>query len=333
MKRAGNLYGAIADPDNLRLAFWKAKRGKAGKPDVEAFRADLGRKLEDLRGELLAGDIRVGECHTFTIHDPKERLICAPSFRERVLHHAVVNVCEPVFERRQIHDSYACRKGKGLHACLERAKRFTRYHDWYLKLDVRKYFDSIPHDRLRALLRRRFKDRLLLALLERIIDSHSAGTGKGIPIGSLTSQHFANDYLSEADHMVKEAWSIRGYVRYMDDLVLWHDDKAALLRVERQLREFCRDALALELKPPCLNHTAKGVSMLGYRVFPDRVLLARRSRRRFVRKLGGYWQMVSDGQWSQGEFAAHALPLVSYVGHADSASFRRRIMEDIGCSP
>jgi len=333
VRRTGHLYERIAEPENLRLAFWKARRGKSGRPEVEAFRARLDEELDALRDELVAQDVRLGEYHSFTIHDPKERLICAAPFRERVLHHAVINVCEPMFERRQIDDSYACRKGKGLHACVERARHCTRRHAWYLKLDVRKYFDSIPHDRLKVVLRRLFKDVPLLALLDRLIDSYSAEPGRGIPIGNLTSQYVANDYLSALDHRVKEQLRVPGYVRYMDDMVLWHDDKTALLAAERALRDTCAADLGLELKPSCLNRTAKGVSMLGYRVLPERVLLNRRSRGRFVRKLRAYWRKLNEEEWTEDEFAAHALPLCAYVGHADSAGFRRRAMETVGCSP
>lgn len=158
MKRAGNLYQKIAEHENLRLAFWKAQRGKSGKHDILRYREHLDENLKQLRGELLNGDIDIGHYHYFTIYDPKERMICAADFRERVLHHAIINICEPYFEAYQIYDSYACRKGKGLDVALRRAQFFCRKFDWYLKLDVHKYFDSIEHDKLLCLLDRRFKD-------------------------------------------------------------------------------------------------------------------------------------------------------------------------------
>ncbi|MBP5673741.1 MAG: hypothetical protein J6X49_15240 [Victivallales bacterium] len=221
MKRAGNLYMEIAEMDNLRLAFWKAQRGKRGKREVMAYRENLDEELMRLHEQLVQGEVEVGRYHYFTIHDPKERMICAADFRERVLHHAIMNVCEPFFERYQIHDSYACRKGKGVDACLERLQEMCRRHQWYLKLDIHKYFDSIPHEGMKQVLRHYFKDTRLLMLFYRIIDSYEVASGRGIPIGNLTSQHFANMYLGVLDHQLKEVWKVPGYVRYMDDFILF----------------------------------------------------------------------------------------------------------------
>jgi RNA-directed DNA polymerase len=145
MKRAGNLYESIADPENLRLAFLKSVRGKRHKTDVISYTARLDENLLQLRDQLLARQVDVGHYHFFTVHDPKERVICAASLPERVLHHAIMNVCEPILERYAIHDSYACRTGKGMHTGVLRAQTFTRKYAWYLKLDIRKYFDSIDH--------------------------------------------------------------------------------------------------------------------------------------------------------------------------------------------
>jgi hypothetical protein len=264
MKRAGNLYGRIAEPENLRQAFLKAIRGKRGKAEVIAYTANLDRNLRRLHDQLSAGHVDVGHYHFFTIHEPKERLICAASFPERVLHHAVMNVCEPVLERYAIQDSYACRTGKGMHAAVRRAQSFARGYPWYLKLDIRKYFDSIPHAPLLRLLERRIKDKAVLRLIAAIVGTHdSAGTGvaaavppgggepdgaeavppasgsmegrppcrpivttgRGLPIGNLLSQHLANLYLGHLDHWIKETLRVRGYVRYMDDFVLWAEDK------------------------------------------------------------------------------------------------------------
>lgn len=333
MKRAGGLYERIAEPENLRLAFWKARRGKDGKPEVEEFRRNLEGEFGRMRTELLEERVVWGGYHRFTIHDPKERVISAAPFRDRVRHHAILNVCEPTFERYQIFDSYACRPGKGLHACLERARQYTRRHAWHLKLDVRKYFDSVSHDVLERHLARRFKEARLQRLFSNLIAGGGVAPGRGIPIGNLTSQYFANDYLAGMDHMVKEVLRVPGYVRYMDDLVLWHDDREALLDAERRIRDHCRNNLRLELKEPSLNRTALGVSMLGFRVLPGRVLLARRSRKRFVRKLSDYQRRLAHGEWSQEEFAAHALPLCAFAAAADSIGFRQKVLNDVGCRP
>lgn len=332
MRRTGNLFEKIVEMENLRLAFWKARQGKNGKEEVLRFRADLDGELTRLQEELMDGSWRPGDFHVFEIRDPKVRTICAAPFRDRVLHHALMNVCEPVFERYQIYDSYACRKGKGLHVCLERAQGFTREHAWYLKLDVRKYFDSIPHDVLMVRLERRVKDRRLLELFGRIIASHANTPGRGIPIGNLTSQFFANDYLAGVDHWVKEERRVKGYVRYMDDLVLWGGAREALKALDLELRDKAED-LGMMLKPPQLNRCRLGVPMLGFRVFGNRLRLSPRSRERFVRKLRHAEGKVLEGEWDEAEAAAHVEPLLAFVCVADSLSFRKSVLEKLGTAP
>lgn len=194
----------IADPENLRVAFWKASKGKRGKADCRAFHERLDENLAALGAELLAGDVSVGDYHYFTVHDPKERLICAASFRERVLHHALMNVCEPVLERAAVFDSYACRKGKGRMRAVARAQEYARSKGWFLKMDIRKYFDSIHQTSLRNLLGRKFKDPLVLGVFDRILGSYHSIPGRGLPIGNLTSQHFANFYLAPLDRFIEE---------------------------------------------------------------------------------------------------------------------------------
>ena len=291
MKRAGELLEAIADPGNLRLAFWKAAKGKCAKADCRAFQEKLDANLAALRADLLAGQTRVGDYHYFTIHDPKERMICAASFRERVLHHAVMNVCEPVLERAAVFDSYACRKGKGQLAAVRRAEGYARQYGWFLKLDIRKYFDSVHHGVLQGLLRRKFKDASVLALLDQVLASYQTAPGRGLPIGNLTSQHFANFYLSPLDRFLKEDLRRRAYVRYMDDFVVWGESGAELRAVWREVEAFLAAELRLAVKPNvALNKTAFGMDFLGYRVFPKALRLARRSKLRFQRKFRRYEQ-------------------------------------------
>ncbi|HCS77897.1 MAG TPA: hypothetical protein DIW05_09500, partial [Syntrophaceae bacterium] len=145
MKSAGDLYRQIADRDNIRLAFLKAARGKQARRDVIDFRADFEENIKKLHAQLEERNPDIGHYRYFQVFDPKKRLICAASFPERVLHHAIMNVCEPVLESYAIDDSYACRKGKGGQKAILRAKEFAGRFDWFLKLDIRKYFDSIDH--------------------------------------------------------------------------------------------------------------------------------------------------------------------------------------------
>lgn len=328
MRRAGNLYMKIAEPENLRLAFWKAQKGKQTKPDVRLFAENLEENLTALRRELLSGKVQVGNYHYFTIYDPKERVICAASFRERVLHHAVINVCEPYFEAYQIRDSYACRKGKGLDAAIARLQEFCGSCGWYLKLDVHKYFDTISHEILFHLLCRRFKDKALLCLMEQIIESYETLPGRGIPIGNLTSQYFANLYLGRLDHYVKETLRIRGYLRYMDDFVLLGDSREELKECYGKVKEFLSENLGLELNEPKLNRSRDGVPYLGYKVRQDRFRLSARAKRRFTLKYKQAEQNLSHGTWSQSVYSDHILPLLAFVQRADSKGFLYKVMGD-----
>lgn len=292
---------------------------------MSAYRTGLDANLAALRRELLSGAAAVGDYHYFMIRDPKERRICAAAFRERVLHHAVMNVCHPFFERFQTGDSYATRIGKGQYAALERAKGYTRRYRWFCKLDVRKFFDNIDHEILRAKLCRLFKDPALLELFGRIVGSYEASPGRGLPIGNLTSQYFANFYLGYADHHVRERLRVPAYVRYMDDMLLWHDDKAELLRIVREISSFIGGELRLPLREPVINATSKGVPFLGYVLFPGVVRLNRNSKKRFTRKYLLYHSKLNTGIWSPSDYALHVQPLVAFTRFADARAFRRAV--------
>ncbi|MEO1413408.1 MAG: reverse transcriptase, partial [Bacteroidota bacterium] len=196
MKRVNHLLEKMTCPDNLRLAFWKAKKGKATSQQVLRYRQRLDTNLRELRHQILLGEVNVGEYFYFKIYDPKEREICASAFSEQVLHHALMNVCHPYFDRVHIFDSYASRPGKGVHLAVKRAAKYTRQWPWYLKMDIRQFFASIDHSILKGQLARLFKEHKLLGIFDQIIDSyHRLGT-KGLPIGNLSSQYFANHYLT-----------------------------------------------------------------------------------------------------------------------------------------
>jgi RNA-directed DNA polymerase len=331
MKRVGQLLEALADPGNLRLAFWKAAKGKRAKADCRYFQENLDTNLAALRAGLLAGQVRVGDYHYFTVHDPKERTICAAQFRERVLHHALMNVCEPVLERAAIFDSYACRKGKGQLAAVRRAECCARRYGWFLKMDVRKYFDSVDHTVLRGLLRRKFKDGAVLALFDQVLASYQTAPGRGLPIGNLTSQHFANFYLAPLDRFIKEHLGRADYVRYMDDFVVWGRSGADLRGVWREVEAFLAAELRLALKPNVgLNRTAFGMDFLGYRVFPQELRLARRSKLRFARKFRRYEGEWIAGRWTELELQQRMQALVAFTLPACSRSWRRHVMHRFG---
>lgn len=317
MKRIGYLFDRIADPENIRLAFYKAQRGKGGKRAVVEFRRNLDENLAEIRGSLLSGDFKLGNYTYFPVFDPKERMICAAAFRERVMQHAVINICEPYFEARQIFDSYACRKGKGLDVCLKRTVEFCRRYGWYLKMDVHKYFDSIPHDRLKTIVRRYFKDASLLEFFDAVVDSYHKKNGRGIPIGNLTSQYLANAYLGLLDHYVKENQRLKGYVRYMDDFVAFAGSKDELKWLLEAIRRICDVELGLELNEPRINSCRAGLRFLGYVIRPTGIRLSLRAKRRFRAKL-----VIADRDESQ----ARAQALVAFTERADAVGFRRSVI-------
>jgi RNA-directed DNA polymerase len=251
------------------------------------------------------------------------RPLTAPFFRDRVLHHALTLVCEPVFERLLIADTFACRRGKGREAAVERAMQFAGRHKWFLKLDIRKYFHSIDHQRLLELLGRKFKDRRLLDLLGRIIASYEVAPGKGLPIGSLTSQHFANFYLAGLDRFVKERLGAGGYVRYMDDFVVWGGDRHWLATARDRIAEFAEVDLSLNLKAaPYINRCDFGMDFLGCRVFPTHVSLNRRSRVRFRRQLRWLEREHADGRLDELSLQQRATALVAFTRGGSTASWR-----------
>jgi hypothetical protein len=330
MRRAGHLFDAIVDRGNLQWAFWKASKGKPASRAVRAFAADLDGNLFRMARGLQDGTLELGRFDQSVIYDPKQRIITAPWFDERVLHHAIINVCEPVFERWLIRDTYACLRGRGREAAIARARCFSAREGFFLNTDIRSYFDCVSHDVLVSRLQQLFKDRRLLVLLERIVRSFRGSSGRGLPIGSLMSQHFANFYLGWFDRFVKETLRVRGYVRYMDDSLLWGSSAASLRETLGRCRTYLDEELLLSFKAePYINRTAHGVDFLGCRVFPDHVVLNRRSRRRFAGKMRDLEQGYLDGEVGDDELQARSTSLVAFTMAAGARSwhFRRAVLE------
>ncbi len=325
MKRAGNLIEKIAEIDNLFDAYYKARRGKQHKYSVQQYAQYIEENLISLRHQILSGDVKVGAYHRFKIYDPKERIICAASFSERVLHHAIMNVCKPVFERHLIYDTYATREGKGIYQAIAKACRGMQKYSYVAKLDVCKYFDSIQHSVLKTKLRRLFKDNSLLMLLDEIIDSYSVSEDRGIPIGNLTSQYFANYYLSSLDHYVKETLRVPVYVRYMDDMLFFADNSEKLQHYINSVIYFIEQTASLTLKPCVKNKVEYGMSFLGYRLYPHKIMLNRASRKRFIRKIKQYEEWRNTLRWSETDYMQHITPLLAFVRQAYSKGLRREV--------
>ena len=360
MKRIGHVFAQVCDFRSLEQAAYRAFRANRDNADALRFMYRLEPEILQLQRELESGAYRPGPYHTFTIWEPKERHIAAAPFRDRVVHHSVCAVLEPVFERRYVFDSYACRTGKGSHRAVERAVRFARGNRFFLKCDVRKYFESMDHEILKGLLRHLFKDRYFLSatspsiplqrgnnssvahrlnspfeggqgdvlpLLDRIVDHNAPhnAPGKGVPIGNLTSQHFANLYLDPLDHFVKEVLRVRGYVRYMDDFLCFADSKDELHGAQDEVRDFLRGRLKLELKDnKCyVAPVSQGIPFLGFRIFPGTIRLARASLVRCRRKLKSREQAFADGSLSEEKLLQSAGSLFAHISYGDTRSLRR----------
>lgn len=330
MSRTVNLIEMIADMENLYLAWRKTIRGKRDKGSVIEYRRNLDENLRELSLALLHGSMKWGPYSKFTIYDPKERVIKVAPLADRIAYHAICNVCEPIFEKYQIYDSYACRRGKGQFAALERAQKFSGKYPFYLKLDVRKYFDSIPHGVLFSRLEKLFSDPLLLKLFEGLLSSYSASPGRGIPIGILTSQFFANHYLAFLDHFVKEELRVRGYIRYMDDMLFFGKSSDEMKHIREQVGDFLHARLLLELKPEQLNRTKCGIPFLGLRVYRYSLRLSHRARYRFRRKVRKNILLYSDGNLTENKFCAKMETLFAFLQKTSSLDFRRRVLRENG---
>ncbi|MBR0477169.1 MAG: group II intron reverse transcriptase domain-containing protein [Treponema sp.] len=307
MKRAKSLFNQIVSFENLRLAWLKARKGKTSKTAIKNFSHNVNTNLQLLHDRMISSPPLLSNYVQFKICDPKERIISVVPFSDRVIHHAIINVLEPVFERQFIFHTYACRKGKGTHAAARYAFKCAKRTTYFLKLDVRKYFDSIDHSVLKNLLCRIIKDTRCLELLFSVIDSYETNKSCGLPIGNLTSQFFANLYLSSLDHFVLEQLMPKGYVRYMDDMVIFADSVAELKGTFLQVERFCREKLHLFLKEPVFGKTRNGVSFLGWRITSTGIFLPGKTKRRMKKKLHEIQKDYNDGKISEEKMYERAM--------------------------
>ena len=317
----------VATWPNLVEATWNAAKGKRHQKEVVRYVGDLEGNLTNLQRSILGGNAPVGRGTTFQIHDPKPRAIHAPIFEERILHHAIVALVGPVLDRTLVADTFACRTGKGTHAAVLRAQHHARRHDWFGKLDVRQYFATIDHHTLLRMLDRRFKDRRLKHLMARIIDAHHTEVGRGLPIGSLTSQTFANFYLNPFDRFLLEQTEATGIVRYMDDVVWWGDSKAAVLRIGREAKAFLNKELLLDSKPLHVDRCQRGISLCGFRILPGTIRLSRRRKNRYRWGRRRWEARYLRGEISKLELQSAYSSLHGMTLLADARSFRQMELE------
>ncbi|MFH1973645.1 MAG: reverse transcriptase/maturase family protein [Patescibacteria group bacterium] len=296
MKRCSIPFEEVASLENLCEAWQEFIRGKRKKIDVQEFAMDLGDELVALHQDLMWGTYVHGPYRHFRINDPKPRDIHKASVRDRLLHHAIHRKLYPFFALTFIADSYSYQKGKGLHRALDRfrtmARKVGQNHSrtcWVLKCDIRKYFASVDHGILSRILADRMIDQRLLRLLVDVVGSFHVTSVKGMPLGNLTSQLFANVYLNELDQFVKRGLGVKHYVRYADDFVLLLNDRPALVVILPKLRSFLSDRLALELHPDKISIAtfASGVDFLGWVHFPHHRVPRTKTKRRMSKRIRG----------------------------------------------
>ena len=337
MKTYTKLFERIYCFENLFNAYEKARRNKRYKMDALAFRENLESNLIELKNELIYKQYTPGSYREFYVYDPKIRLIMAAPFRDRVVHHALCNVIEPIFESRFIYHSYACRVGKGTHAgvdCTSEYLKETRrkYGEMYcLKGDVRKYFLSVSHNILRRILRKKIQCRETLWLMDKIIAS-TAQPGdmnpRGIPVGNLTSQLFANIYLNELDYFMKQEKKNKYYVRYMDDFLILHPDKAYLHKLWNKTELFLNEHLDLKLnQKTAVFPVSQGIDFLGYRIWENRRVLRKTSVKRIKRIMKKYTREYQAGNLSNKKIRPVLCSWIGHAEHADVPQLRNKIIE------
>lgn len=348
-RRYSHLWSQITTFENLLLAYRKAARGKRSRSSAASFEFQLEENLVELHQELTEGCYQPGGYTNFLVHDPKRRLISAAPFRDRVVHHALMNVAGPILERSFIEDSYANRVGKGTHKALDRCTHYLRRHAYVLPLDVRQFFPSIDHTLLLETLGRTIADEKTLALCRLILhsgagilqdeyemvyfpgdDLFAANRPRGLPIGNLTSQFWANVYLNPVDHFIKRQLRVPGYVRYVDDMLLFGDSTADL----HHWRQAVIDRLA-DLRLTVHEGAAQprpgrtGVPFLGFQLFPDHRRLKRRKGIQAQRRFRGLLRQVQSGKVSRERIKSSVIGWINHVRHGDTWGLRSAVLNAV----
>lgn len=330
MKTHKNLYPQICTFENLLLASQKAQKGKRFQENVASFNFHLEANLHRLLKELTTQTYQPGAYKEFHIYEPKPRMISAAPYQDRVVHHALCNVIEPILDKSMIYDTYANRQGKGTHKAILRYQKFSKSNKYVLKCDIRKFFPSIDHEILKQILRRKIACPKTLWLLDTIIDNSnpqeahdaffpkddlfSSLRKKGLPIGNLTSQLFGNYYLSRFDHFIKDDLGCQHYIRYVDDFVVLDNDKAKLQDIKTRMEAFlAKYRLKLHPNKSQVHQVAEGIGFLGHRIFPEFRLLKNENVRRFKKRarrlLKDYYnEKISLEQFNQS--------MIGWFGHA-----------------
>ena len=355
MIKIDNIYPKIVSKENLYHAAYMAARSRRFNDSVAEFNFHLEEEIDKLHRDLAEKTYRHGDYRVFTVYEPKERRISAAPFRDRIVHHAVHDVIEPLIDKTFIYDSYACRKNKGTHKALTRAQASLRFNAFCLHGDIKKYFQSIGHAILKEIIRKKIEDKDLLWLLDEIIDSALSLRGTqcrsnpcdrdcfvaenaprndskvGLPIGNLTSQFFANLYLDELDYFVKFDLKLKFYIRYMDDFLLFENDRDRLVELKAKIRDFLQLKLALELHEgkTQIYNTASGMKFLGFRIFKTHRRLTTDNVRRFKKRLKNFRYLLDNGKIGVGKVRDSIRCWVAHSNYANTNGLRLNIFDEL----
>ena len=332
MKRTGDLFDEFCSFENLYLASQKARRNKRYKDSTTIFDFNLEHNLLIIRKLLKKNSFTFGKYTSFYIYDPKKRLINAAPYRDRVVHHAICNIIEPIFEKMFIYDLYSNRTDKGTHKAVNRYQDFCRKNTYVLKCDIRKYFDSIDKAILFKLICKKIKDHRFLKVIRDVIysyDLHKKGSSTGIPLGNLTSQYFANIYLNELDHYIKEHLKCKYYIRYTDDFVVFDDSKSRLHDIKSQIQDFLKE-YKLELHPhkSQVRKVCEGVVFLGYRIFPSYRLINKQNIKRFRKRTKKQQILFKKGLITVEKLKQSVMSWIAHLSHSDSYKLKKRILKE-----
>ncbi|GHV36174.1 hypothetical protein FACS18949_15260 [Clostridia bacterium] len=351
MKPQSGIFEKLCAFENLFEAYTLASKGKRYRDEVLAFYARLEENLLEIKGDLLSGEYTPGDYREFYIHEPKKRLVMTIPFRDRVVQWALYQVVNPLFLKGYITDSYACIEGRGVHQASARIKYWAKLlsrdgaNPYYLKLDISKYYYRIDHDILLDILRKKLNDKPLIDLFEKIIKGASipfglpegatVGSterifGKGMPIGNLSSQMFANIYLNELDQYIKRELRVRYYVRYMDDMAIFADNKEDLHRYKSAIETFLRELLNLSLNAKTAIRPLKhGIEFCGFRVWHTHIKLRKQTALRMKRRLKKVKEDFENGAMSLEMVSRTVASYKGIFDHCDSYALRRSIFGDI----
>lgn len=327
MKKYGFFFKDLASMENLRLAYTNASRGKHARNEVIRFSSNLEENLAEIRDSLVNHTYTVSDYFVFEKREKKTRIISKLPFRDRVIQWAIMQVIEPLWVSTMTSDTYACLKGRGIHACLKQLQHDLRTDPegtaYCLKLDVKKYYPSIDHEILKQVVRHKIKDPELLWLIDVIIDSVPAGDG--VPIGNYLSQYFANLYLSELDHVTKERLRIRYYYRYADDVVILAPDKDTLNGVLLSVNHYMMECRNLRLKEnfQIFPVESRGIDFVGYVCYHTHTLMRKSIKKNMCKAVAKFDKLHEEGKITDRQYKQAVCSWLGWAKHCNSNNLLR----------